>query len=143
MEQDKRVLLEQVMNLCEAEDETLEMTPLAQRDYEFLQRYYPGQFLMAANRDMSDYIYEREKLVKLPGKKYHGKRNHIARFMDTDDWCYEEITDANREEAKAMMDAWREQRADQWNVELEQEFGAMTTALMEMERLGQFLWESH
>lgn len=135
-EEDKRVLLEQVMNLCEAEGETLEMSPLAQRDYEFLQRYYPGQFLMAANRDMSDYIYEREKLVKLPGKKYHGKRNHIARFMDTDDWCYEEITDANREEARAMMDAWREQRADQWNVELEQEFGAMTTALMEMERLG-------
>ena len=67
-EEDKRVLLEQVMNLCEAEGETLEMSPLAQRDYEFLQRYYPGQFLMAANRDMSDYIYEREKLVKLPGR---------------------------------------------------------------------------
>ena len=135
-EEDKRVLLEQVMNLCEAEGETLEMTPLAQRDYEFLQRYYPGQFLMAANRDMSDYIYEREKLVKLPGKKYHGKRNHIARFTDENDWCYEAITDENRADAKAMIDEWKKRRGDAWNVELEQEFGAMTTALMEMERLG-------
>ena len=135
-EEDKLALLEQIMKLCEAEGETLEMAPLAQADYDFLRRHYPGQFLMAENRDMSDYIYEREKLVKLPGKKYHGKRNHIARFMDADDWCYEEITDANRADAKAMMDEWKNRRADAWNVELEQEFGAMTTALMEMKQLG-------
>lgn len=134
-DQDKLALLEQVMKLCEAEGGTLELSPLAQRDYEFLRRYYPGQFLMAANRDMSDYIYEREKLVKLPGKKYHGKRNHIARFMDADDWGYEPITDENRAEAKAMMDEWKNRRSDVWNVELEQDFGAMTTALLEMERL--------
>lgn len=133
---DKHAMIEAVIRQCEAEGETLELSPLAQKDYEFLRRYYPGQFLMAANRDMSDYIYEREKLVKLPGKKYHGKRNHIARFMDADDWCYEAITDDNRADAKAMMDAWKDRRADVWNVELEQEFGAMTTALMEMERLG-------
>lgn len=135
-EADKHALLEQVIKLCEETGETLELSPLAQKDYEFLRRYYPGQFLMAANRDLSDYIYEREKLVKLSGKKYHGKRNHIARFMDADDWNYEEITDENRADAKAMMDAWKAQRADVWNVELEQEFGAMTTALLEMERLG-------
>ena len=133
---DKLALLEQVMKLCEAEGETFELSPLAQADHDLLKKHYPGQFLMTANRDMSDYIYEREKLVKLPGKKYHGKRNHIARFMDADDWSYEVITDANRADAKAMMDEWRERRADVWNVELEQEFGAMTTALLEMEQLG-------
>lgn len=135
-EEDKRALLEQIMELCEKNKETLEMAPLTKEDHDCLHRWYPGQFLMATNRDMSDYIYEREKLVKLPGKKYHGKRNHIARFMDADDWNYEEITDANRADAKAMMDEWRANRADVWNVELEHEFGAMTTALLEMERLG-------
>ena len=135
-EEDKRALLEQVMELCEREGETLELSPLAQADYECLRRWYPGQFLMAANRDMSDYIYEREKLVKLPGKKYHGKRNHIARFMDDGDWNYEAITDENREDARAMMEEWKNRRSDAWNVELEQEFGAMTTALLEMEQLG-------
>lgn len=135
-EEDKRALLELVMELCEKEGETMELSPLSRADYESLRRWYPGQFLMAANRDMSDYIYEREKLVKLPGKKYHGKRNHIARFMDAEDWNYEAITDENRMDAKAMMDEWRERRADVWNVELEQEFGAMTTALLEMKQLG-------
>lgn len=134
-EDDKRALLEQIIDLCEKNKETLEMAPLTKEDHDCLHRWYPGQFLMAANRDMSDYIYEREKLVKLPGKKYHGKRNHIARFMDADDWNYEEITDANRADAKAMMDEWKADRADVWNVELEREFGAMTTALLEMERL--------
>lgn len=135
-EEDKRALLEQVMEHCGKNKETLEMAPLTKEDHDCLYRWYPGQFLMASNRDMSDYIYEREKLVKLPGKKYHGKRNHIARFMDSDDWNYEEITDANRADAKAMMDEWKANRADVWNVELEREFGAMTTALLEMERLG-------
>lgn len=134
-EEDKRALLEQIMDLCEKNKETLEIAPLTKEDHDCLHRWYPGQFLMASNRDMSDYIYEREKLVKLPGKKYHGKRNHIARFMDSDDWNYEEITDANRADAKAMMDEWKANRADVWNVELEREFGAMTTALLEMEQL--------
>ena len=98
-EGDKRALLDQVMELCEKEGEPLELSPLAREDHDCLRRWYPGQFLMAANRDMSDYIYEREKLVKLPGKKYHGKRNHIARFMDADDWNYEAITDENRADA--------------------------------------------
>lgn len=135
-EEDKRALLEQILKLCEEEGETLELTPLAQTDFDCLRRWYPGQFLMAANRDKSDYIYEREKLVKLPGKKYHGKRNHIARFMDAGDWCYEAVTDENRADAQAMMEEWKRRRIEEWNVELEQEFGAMTTALVDMERLG-------
>lgn len=135
-EEDKRALLEQVIRLCEETGETLELSPLAQADFDCLRRWYPGQFLMAANRDKSDYIYEREKLVKLPGKKYHGKRNHIARFMDAGDWCYEAITDENRVDAQAMMEEWKRRREEEWNVELEQEFGAMTTALVDMECLG-------
>ena len=135
-DEDKLAMIRQVKRLCEAEGEPLEFSPLSQADHDFLHRYYAGQFLMASNRDVSDYIYEREKLVKLPGKKYHGKRNHIARFKDADDWCYEAVTDANRMEARAMMEEWKARRVDIWNVELEKEFGAMTTALMEMEQLG-------
>ena len=135
-EEDKRKLLDRIMELCEEEGETLELSPISKNDYDCMRRWYPGQFLMASNRDLSDYIYEREKLVKLPGKKYHGKRNHIARFTDAGDWNYEKITDENRADAKAMMDEWRNRRAEAWNVELEHEFGAMTIALLEMERLG-------
>lgn len=135
-EEDKRAMLALVVKECEERGKTLQLSPIARADYECLRRWYPGEFLAGANRDLSDYIYEREKLVNLSGKKFHGKRNHIARFKDGDDWAYEEITDANRADAQAMMKQWRENRRAEWNIELEQEFCAMMTALLEMEALG-------
>ena len=40
----------------------------------------PGAFAYTINRDKSDYLYLREKLVTLSGKKLQPKRNHISKF---------------------------------------------------------------
>ena len=40
----------------------------------------PGAFTYTINRDKSDYLYLREKLVTLSGKKLQPKRNHISKF---------------------------------------------------------------
>ena len=40
----------------------------------------PGTFVYSTNRDRADYLYSREKLVTLSGKKLQPKRNHISRF---------------------------------------------------------------
>ena len=40
----------------------------------------PGAFTYTINRDKSDYLYLREKLVTLAGKKLQPKRNHISKF---------------------------------------------------------------
>lgn len=135
-DEDKRSLLSLVLSGCEKDKKALQLSPIARADYERLRRWYPGEFLAGTNRDLSDYIYEREKLVSLPGKKFHGKRNHIARFKDAGDWCYEKITDENRADARAMMEQWKENRGGEWNIGLEQEFCAMMTALVEMESIG-------
>lgn len=54
---------------------------------ETLECAMPGKFEITPVRDDYDYIYETEKLISLSGKKYHGKRNHIARF--TKNYPYE------------------------------------------------------
>lgn len=75
--------------------------------YEKINRWYPERFEINYERDWSDYIYSREKLSTLAGKKLHGKRNHIKRFMDNHpDWGYESIKDENVDACIAMAKDW-------------------------------------
>ena len=43
------------------------------------------------DRDNFDYLYEAEKLMKLPGKKLHGKKNHYNSFVKEYDYEVKEI----------------------------------------------------
>ena len=71
-----------------------------------LEEACPGAFRYETNRDFSDYIYRREDLARLPGKKYHQKRNHVARFTRENDWECEPITPAALDECLAMARQW-------------------------------------
>ena len=74
---------------------------------EKLEELYPNRFEFEPVRDSFDYIYLREKLATLSGKKLHGKRNHINRFIENNpDWKYEQISAENLAEAFAMSLEW-------------------------------------
>ena len=73
-----------------------------------LEEWYPGRFTVEYNRDYADYVYEREKLATLAGKKLHGKRNHINKFKTLyPDWTYEALSDDNVEDCFQMALEWR------------------------------------
>jgi len=58
-------------------------------------------------RDNFDYIYTRESLATLSGKKLHGKRNHINKFLSLyPDWSVEAINADNIGEAWKMNLEW-------------------------------------
>lgn len=72
-----------------------------------LEGLYPGAFEIAADENNFDYVYSAEKLSTLAGKKLHGKRNHINRFIELNpDWSFEPLTQANLAEAEAMNEEW-------------------------------------
>ena len=54
------------------------------RSLTVLNELFPDSFSYEPDRDFSDYIYRRSDLAELPGKKYHQKRNHLARFNELD-----------------------------------------------------------
>ena len=85
---DRKAVIEKLLFLCHKNGEKLHMSPLTERDRKELIRNFPDQFLLYGDRDDYDYIYAREKLAGLAGKKLHGKRNHIARFKDQGEWSY-------------------------------------------------------
>jgi hypothetical protein len=49
---------------------------------------FPDSFTYIAERDYFDYIYLREDLATLKGKKFQSKRNHINRFKKRYEYAY-------------------------------------------------------
>lgn len=58
------------------------------------------------NRDSFDYIYERNSLALLSGKKYHSKRNHIAAFSKKYNWHYESLCPDNLDKVRECASLW-------------------------------------
>lgn len=73
-----------------------------------LEALFPGRFAFSEARDNFDYLYESEKLITLSGKKLHGKRNFVNRFLAENEgrWAYEAVTPENLPECWRMNVAW-------------------------------------
>lgn len=54
-------------------------------------------------------VYSREKLATLKGKKLHGKRNHINKFIqEHPDFEYKRLEPSMYDECIAVYDEWKE-----------------------------------
>ena len=83
-----------------------------------------------------DYVYSREKLATLKGKKLHGKRNHINKFMqENPDWEYKKRVPSMYEDCIAVYDGWKESK-DLSEDEFANERRSVVLALTNMEELG-------
>lgn len=133
---DKKAAIAQMLAWREKNCSRIQMSPLSEADRAQLLEWFPGQFLLEADRDDFDYIYAQEKLSTLAGKKLHGKRNHIARFKDGDDWSYEPMTAENLEECRTMTYSWIKMRSGKWNEEMEEEVMVLHEAFDHMQELG-------
>ena len=106
---DHRAAVEKILKECEEKGHPFALHGVSQKEYDELERYFPGRFQVEWPRDVEDYVYETEKLIHLSGKKYHGKKNHINQFKAAcPDWSYESISDENVEECFQMALRWRE-----------------------------------
>lgn len=74
---------------------------------ELTEQLFPNLFDFTYDRDTCDYIYDRESLTTLAGKKLQAKRNHISRFKESyPNWVYEAITPQNIGDCIAMNAKW-------------------------------------
>lgn len=80
---------------------------VSEKNKQYLESVAPNRFEYIEKRNDGDYVYSRESLANLKGKKLSSKRNHINRFIvENPDWVYEEISAENIEEVKKMHDEW-------------------------------------
>ncbi|MBR1779247.1 MAG: DUF2156 domain-containing protein [Clostridia bacterium] len=71
-----------------------------------LQRIMPDQFDFVEEPNREDYIYNTSDLINLSGRRYHAKRNHIAKFKNNYTWQYFDINKGNIPECKRFVDYW-------------------------------------
>ena len=119
----------QLLTHAKEDNSKLYIESIEEADREFLEKYFSGIFQIEENRDSFDYIYTVDKLTSLAGKKLHGKRNHIARFKDNEDWSYEPMTAENKQECYDMNLKWCDRRACKWNEDKSDEQCALNQAM--------------
>lgn len=81
---DFREVISALRSLAEEHGAPLRLTGVTDKSLEMLRELFPDGFTSVPDRDYSDYIYLRSDLAELSGKKYHAKRNHLARFNRLD-----------------------------------------------------------
>jgi hypothetical protein len=136
---DLGVIIRELADDCFQNGQTLKFSNVTSDGVSELERIFPSAFDYIENRNACDYIYLRDKLVTLSGKKLHGKRNHIARFKDNPDWIYEPINSNNIDECHDMSMSWhrkyREDTKNGQNIHFQNEFIATRLAFENFDKL--------
>ncbi len=103
---------------------------------ESLQSEYSSAFALYSDPNFEDYIYERESLRTLTGKRLQPKRNHINQFERRyPDYEYRPLTSEYFAEALALDCRWRKSHGDPCSDTIP-ERNAMLRAFDHFEELG-------
>ena len=104
---------------------------------EILDTLFPNTFSYIMERNFYDYIYLREDLITLKGKKYQPKRNHINHFKKQFDYMYLPITQDIIPKCRELEQVWYEANKDvDNNEELIHERCSMRFAMEHANELG-------
>ena len=101
---------------------------VCERSLQRLFEIMPGRFMSEFDRSFTDYVYLRESLAQLAGKKLQSKRNHIHRFVkENPDYEFQPLTSDTFQECLDLVRKWHERKGpvDGARLTLEEEYSAM------------------
>ncbi len=91
------------------------------------------QAVIEHDRDDDDYIYLKDELATLSGRKLHQKKNHLNYFLKNYEFTYEEATTENADEIMAYIESKNEYKLgetpEDWKEILEKETEAIRELL--------------
>lgn len=95
---------------------------------------FPTEMLLDHSRDYDEYVYEKEKLIYLPGRALHKKKNHLNYFQRTYHYDARPLTKDMLEDVLALTDLIKDARAAD-----DEELGSLEAERSAIEELMQFL----
>ena len=69
-------------------------------------------YAILEDRDNFDYLYRRQELDALTGRKFSKKRNQIKAFINNYDYAGKPLLEEHIEDALAILEQWRSNRDD-------------------------------
>lgn len=94
------------------------------------------EFVYEPKRERFDYVYSVEELIELKGRKFHGKKNHFYRFLESNRFEYEPITKENCNEIITVYNKWFSSYGETIPQSLRNEKVAMEKAFEAIDTLG-------
>ena len=88
-----------------------------------------ADLLVEPTRDQFDYVYLCEDLIKLAGRRYHSKRNHISRFLRTHSFTYAPLESDHVRGCSELAESWCQLRRCEEDMNLLDEWEAVREAL--------------
>jgi len=90
----------------------LSLAPRLSRVPEDFVLAHGAAFRVEEDRNNFDYVYLREDLAELKGKKYDGKRNRIKKFEATPGHAYDGLLPAYRDDCRRLLLQWFEEKGN-------------------------------
>lgn len=110
---DEKGAFDALHRYCDENNTEFALYFVSPEQFEKIETWYPDEYSILYDRDSADYLYEAESLAKLSGKKLHGKRNHINRFLEKyPDYSYEKINEDNWKECVKLADEWSDENKE-------------------------------
>lgn len=99
---------------------------LSEEQVGILSASFSQRLVLTEQRDYFDYVYLRDSLAELKGRKYHSKKNHFNSFCKRYEYSYETVNADNITECRAFTDKWYEEKG--FEPKLEEEKKVMAKA---------------
>ena len=108
--------------------EPLRVKSATKEQKEKIERDCPDTYVFTSDPGRFDYVYNTRDLIELKGKKFHGKRNHINKFLSMYSHEYIELTPDHVEECIHVYTSWAEKKGAV-GMDIEDEWRSLTEAL--------------
>ncbi|MBQ4043839.1 MAG: DUF2156 domain-containing protein [Clostridia bacterium] len=111
---DKKAVLDCILEDAQIRGIPCRITGLGEQEQQLLHQLYPGRFCYHCDEASFDYVYDIHDLADLPGKKYHGKRNHLNRFRQAyPHYSVLPLSESTAPLARQMLAQWYETKLRQ------------------------------
>ncbi len=119
-------------------DKPFRLLAVTERSKQRLTEWFGDSVSFRAGEGTADYLYSADDLRNLAGKKYHSKRNFIARFLRTYEgrWSHEPVTKQNVDELWAFERQWAHENDSHHQQSVREEIVTLYQLLPNMEALG-------